>query len=125
VLVGEPVEELEERVGDGLPDEQACPRQADLAGVVVLARRLAGGGLEVGVREHEQRTLPAEFAREGDDVACRRLTDVDGRLGRPCERDAPNARLPRQGGAHLLADPLDDIEDSQREARLRDEVAEQ
>ena len=53
VLVREPVDELEERLGDRLLDEEARPGEAHLAGVVVLARRLPRSRLEVGVGEHE------------------------------------------------------------------------
>jgi hypothetical protein len=41
VLVGEPVEQLEEVVRNRLLDEEPCAGEADLACVVVLPRRLA------------------------------------------------------------------------------------
>ena len=62
VLVGEAVEELEELVGDRLLDEQARAGEADLAGVVVLARGGAGGGLEIGVGEDDA-AAPCRRAR--------------------------------------------------------------
>ena len=77
VLVGEAVEAARgTRSATALLDEQARAREADLAGVVVLARRLARGRLEVGVGEDEQRPLAAELAGERDDVAGRGGADV-------------------------------------------------
>ena len=62
-------EALQERLADRLLDEQPRAGEADLAGVVVLARGLLGGRVEVGVGEHDQRALAAELARERDEVA--------------------------------------------------------
>ena len=45
--------ELEERLGHRVLDEEARPGEAHLAGVVVLARRLPRSRLEVGVGEDE------------------------------------------------------------------------
>ena len=118
VLVGEAVEELEERVRDRLLDEEARPGEADLAGVVVLPGGLARSGLEVGVREDEQRPLPTQLAGERNDVSRGRRADVTRGLGRARERDPPDARVTRQRRADLLADPLDDVEDARREPRL-------
>ena len=85
--------ELEEPVGDRLLDEEARAGQAHLARVVVLPGRLPRSRLEVGVGEDEQRALPAELARERDDVPRRGRADVHRRLGRAGERDAPDARV--------------------------------
>ena len=62
-------------------DEQAGASEADLSGVVVLPRRLAGGGVEIGIGEHDERPLTAELGRERHDVLGRRTADVPGRLG--------------------------------------------
>ena len=125
VLVGEAVEELEEALRDRFLDEQARPREADLAGVVVLAGRLPGRCLEVGVGEDEERPLAAELTGERHDVPRRRRADVHGGLGRARERDPAGGRMTRECRANFLADALDDVEDSGREAGLRDEVAEE
>ena len=125
VLVGEAVEELEELLGDGLLHEDARTGEADLACVVELPGRLPRRRLEVAVVEHEQRPLAAELAGEGDDVLRGGDADMPGRLGRAGERDASHAGMRDEGGADLLADPLHDVEDAGREARLVDEVGEQ
>ena len=72
-----------------------------------------------------QRPLPAELARERHDVARRRGADVNGCLGRAGERDAAHAGMPRQRCPDLLPDPLHDVEDARREARLVHEIAEE
>ncbi len=48
-----------ELVRDRLLHEEPRAREADLARVVVLVRRRLDGALEVGVREDEERALPA------------------------------------------------------------------
>ena len=96
VLVGEAVEELEERLRHRLLDEDPRAGEADLAGIVELARGLPRRGLEIAVVEHEQRPLAAELAGEGDDVPRRRDADVPGRLGRAGERDAADAGVARR-----------------------------
>ena len=63
VRVGVAVEGLQERLADRLLDEQPRAREADLAAVVVLARRLLRGRVDVGVGEHDQRALAAELGR--------------------------------------------------------------
>ncbi len=125
VLVGEPVEELEERLAHRLLHEQARAGEADLPRVVVLPGRLAGRRLEVAVLEDEERPLPAELARERRDVARGSNTDRAGGLGRARERDPPHVRVLDERSAHLLADPLHDVEHPRRKARLGREVGEE
>ena len=69
VLVGIGEHALKERVAHRLLHQQARACQADLPRVVVLAGGLAGGGIEVGVGEHDEGALAAELRREGHDVA--------------------------------------------------------
>ena len=69
------------------------------------------GELDVGVGEHQERPLPAELAREGDDAPRRRGADVHRGLGRAGEGDPPDAGMARERRAGLLPDPLDDVED--------------
>ena len=116
VLVGEAVEELEERAGDRLLDEQARAGEADLARVVVLAGRLARRCLEVAVGEDEERALAAELAGERDEVARGGDADRAGGLRRSRERDAAHARVGDERGADLLADALHDVEHARRAA---------
>ncbi len=66
------VEALEELARRRLLHEQSRARHAVLAGVVVLERRLLGGRVEIGVREHEERALAAELGGEGHEVPRRR-----------------------------------------------------
>src|SRR4029078_13482424 len=101
------------------------PPDALLTGGVVVADGLPGRGLEVAVREHEERAFASELTGERDDVPGRRGADVHGGLGGAGERDPAHARMPRERGAALLADPLDDVEDARWEACLGDEVAEE
>ncbi len=79
VGVGVAIEALEEVVADRLLDEQPRAREAHLAGVVVLAGRLRGRGLEVGVGEHDQRPLAAQLGRERHEVRGRRRARSGGR----------------------------------------------
>ena len=69
---------VEELVADGGLDEQPRAGEADLTRVVVLAGGLRGGGVEVGVGEHDQRSLAAELGGERHDVLGRRPTDDAG-----------------------------------------------
>ena len=55
------VEALQERIEDRPRNEQARPREAHLAGVVVLVRGGGRGGVEVGVVEHDERRLAAQL----------------------------------------------------------------
>ena len=80
VLVGEGVEELQKAVCNGLLDEQTCPRETDLTGIVVLAGGLPRSRLQVGVREHEERTLAAKLGGERHEISRSRLADRSARL---------------------------------------------
>ena len=123
VLVGEPVEALQERVGDRLLDQQPRARQAHLAGVVVLARRLARRGVQVGVGEHDQRALAAQLGRERDDVAPPRRRRCGAPVsGEPVKLMRRTPRVGDQRRADLLADALHDVEHAGREARLVGQV---
>ena len=125
VLVGETVEELEERLDDRLLHEDAGAGEADLAGVVELSRSLPRRRLEVAVLEDEQRPLAAELAGERDDVLRCGDADVPRRLRRAGERDPAHVRVRDERGPDLLADPLHDVEHARRKLRLGDEVREQ
>jgi hypothetical protein len=75
------MEALEERFADALLHQQPGAGQTYLTGVVVLAGGLAGGGVEVGVLEDDQRSLAAQLAGERHQVSRRRHADPAGGVG--------------------------------------------
>jgi hypothetical protein len=81
VVVDVAVEPLQELVTHRRLDEQAGAGEAHLTTVVVLPGCLRGGGLEVGVGEHDERPLPAELGRERHEVRRSGATDVASGLG--------------------------------------------
>ncbi len=103
-------------------DEETRAGEADLARVVVHQGRLGGREVEVRVGEDDERTLAPELGGEGREVLGRRNADGAPGLGRPGEGDATHARVAHEGGAHLLAEALDQVEHPRRKPRLVDEV---
>ena len=100
------VEPFEEGAGDRLLHQQPGAGQTHLTGIVVLPGGLGGGGVDVGVREHDQRPLAAELGGERNDVGCGRRADRAARLGRAGEADAAQTRVGDERGARFLADSL-------------------
>ena len=88
VFVGEGENLREERIANRRFHQQSRAGHAHLPRVVVLARGLAGGGVEIGVGEHDERALTAELRGEGDDVAGGGGADVARGLGRAGEGDS-------------------------------------
>src|SRR5215207_4269706 len=102
MLVDRGVEALEERLADGLLHQDASSCQTDLPAIVVLARRLCGGGVEVGVLEDYKGPLAAELGRKGYEILRCGDPDQTPRLGRAGEGDAPQQRMRDERGARLL-----------------------
>ena len=80
-MVDRSVKALQELSGDGFLDDQPGPGHAVLARIVVLKGGFPGGCVEFRVGEHDERSLPAQFGRERDEVAGGRLRDKPARLG--------------------------------------------
>src|SRR3712207_9132833 len=94
---------------------------SDLTRVVVLVRGGLDGPVEIGVGEDEERALAAKLERHRSDVLRRGARDVLGRLDRSRERDARDLGARDERGAHLLADPLNHVQDARREPGVRSE----
>ena len=114
VLIDRRVEALEEIAGDVRVHEEPGARQAHLAAVVVHLGRAGGRVVQVGVAEDQEWALAAELAREGHEVGGCSLADRARGLRRPGERDAPRQRVRDESRSDVLADSLDDVEDSRR-----------
>ena len=125
VLVDCGVEDLQERLPDGLLHQDSGPGQTDLAAVVVLARGFGGGGVEVGVFEDDEGSLAAELCRKGDEVPGGGDPDQAPRSWRTREGDAPQQGMGDEGGARLLPHSLHDVEDAWGEICLGEEVGEE
>ena len=121
---------IDERVRDALVDDDALRRHANLA---LVHEGAEGGGLhglaEIGVVEHDERRLAAEFEEDRLQMTRRRLRDGATDPRRPREIDAPDGRMGDQG----IDDPrsvgrriADDVDDTLAETgiahRLADEV---
>ena len=95
---------------DRVLDEEPRAREAHLPRVVELVHRLLHGGVQVRVREDQERRLPSELEGDRREVrAGRRGHELAGRH-RAGERDPPDVGMRDERGARLLADPLDDVE---------------
>ena len=114
-----------ELLGDRLLDQQPGARQAHLPGVVVLADRVADRQVQVGVREHQQRGLAAQFQRHRGQLRARGRGDQAAGRGRAGERDPRQVRVRRQRRAGLLAQALDDVEDTVGQPGLAGDVGQQ
>ncbi len=124
VGVGEDVEDLEELRRHRVLDDEPGAGQAGLARVVILPGRLPGGTLQIGVGEHQQWPLAPQLGGEGDDVAGGGPADVTRSLRGAGERDPTHPPVRHQGRTDLLADALDDVEYTGRDARLLGEIGE-
>ena len=105
----------DERVGDRLVDDDPLGRHADLA---LVHEGAEGGGVhrvvEVGVVEHDQRRLAAEFEQNRLQVPAAVLGDDPADPGRAGEVDAPDGRVVDQrlddlrGVVRRIGDDVDD-----------------
>ncbi len=125
VGVGRCVEPVEELDAHARLDQQSGAGEADLAGVVVLAGRLARRGIEVGVGEDDEGAFAAELGGERDEVAGSGDTDRPAGLRRAGEADPPDPPVADQRCADLFTDPLHHVEHPRRDARLVRQVGEQ
>jgi hypothetical protein len=94
-LLGAPDDRADELVGDVAVHDEARGRRAALArGAECAEERAVGGEIEVGVREHDHRVLPAELQAD-EPRAGRRGCRGHGPTGRhrPGEADRPHARM--------------------------------
>ena len=113
-----------ERVGDPLGGEKPRARAAHLA--LVEPDRVddaLDGAVEVGVVEHDERRLAAEFEREQLAGSRRRLADLAPDLGRAGEGDLVDAlvRDERRAGRAVAGD---DVDDARGQARLDADLGE-
>ena len=106
-------------------DQEPGAGEAHLTRVVVLAGCLRGSGIEIGVGEHDQRPLPAQFGGERHDVLGGRAADDPGGLRRAGEADPLDPRVTDERRADLLADALHEVEHARREPGLDRQVGEQ
>ena len=83
-----------------------------------------GGGLEVGVREHDLGRLAAELERDAREVAGGALGDVDAGLGRAREGDLVDAGVAHERAPDGGPVAGDDVEHAVRDARLGDQLGE-
>ena len=118
-----------EFVGDGFVDDQPLGRHADLALVHEGAESRGGDRfVEVGVVEHDQRRLAAEFEQRRLEMARRQLGDLPPDAGRAGEVDPPHRRVgdQRLDDARSVGGRVaDDIDDAFAEPRLAAGFADQ
>src|SRR3984957_7253572 len=115
-------EARDEVLTDRRVHEQSRARQAHLAAVVEHHGGLLGGGGEIGVGEDEERALAPEFGGEGYEILRGGFTDEATGLGRAGEGDPTDPRVIHERSSDLVAQSLDDVEDTVRKAGLVDEV---
>ena len=115
-------EAREEFVADRVFNEESRARETDLARVVVHQRGLFDRDVEVGVGEDDERSLAAEFGREGHEVLGGRNADQPSGLGRAGKGDASHPWVTNEGRADFLAESLDDVKDARWKARVAHEV---
>ena len=114
-----------ELAGDRLVDQQPGAGQAHLARVVELADRVADGQVQVGVGEHEQRRLPAEFQRDRRELRAGRGGDLAAGGHRAGEGDPGQIRVRHQRRSRLRAQALDDVEHAVGQPGVPGDVREQ
>ncbi len=122
---GEGDEAFEELVGDRLVEDQPAAGDARLTLVVKDGeRRAVDGGAEVGVVEHDVRTLAAELELDPLEVARRVLDDASADDGRTGEGDLGD---PVVGGDRLACGVSvagHDVDDAGRKTDLDDQLGE-
>jgi hypothetical protein len=106
-------------------DEQPRARQAHLSGVVVLLDGEVHGEVEVGVREHQERGLSAQFEAGRDQVDGGRGGDAPGAGDRAGEADPPYVGMGDKRGAGFGAVSLDHVEHAGGEPGLGGDVGQQ
>ena len=81
--------------------------------------------VEVGVREHQQRGLAAQFQRHRGQLRARGGGDQAAGRDRAGERDPGQVRVRRQRRAGLAAQALDDVEHAVRQTGVAGDVGQQ
>ena len=104
------VNRREELIVDRVLDEEPRARETHLPRVVELVHGLLHGGIEVGVREDQERRLAAELQGDRREVRAGRGGDELAGGDRAGERDPSDVGMGDESGAGLLADPLHHVE---------------